>query len=94
MTRLRRGVWLRKLALFFFEADVGVTQSFELFLDDILIECGIRGYRYRIVDTNVKGVLPREVVQAAIVPTARFTEFSRGMWASSCHSFIYALQGG
>ena len=94
MTRLKRGVRLRKLTIFFLEADVGVTQSFELFLDDILIECGIRGYRYRIVDTNVKGVLPREVVQAVMVPTARFTEFSRGMWARSCLSFIYALPGG
>ena len=55
---------------FFLEADVGVTQSFEVFFDDILIGCGVRGYRSRIVDVNVKGVFPREVAQAVKVPTA------------------------
>ena len=68
---LRRGRRLRKLNFFFLEADVGVTQSFELFFDGILIGCRIRGYRCRIiVDANVKGVLPREVARAEMVPTA------------------------
>ena len=56
--------------LFFFEADVGVTQSFEFSVDGILIGCGVRGYRCRIVDANVNGVLPREVARVAKVPTA------------------------
>ena len=38
--------------------------------DDILIECEAHEYSCRIVDANVKRVLPREVAQAIMVPTA------------------------
>ena len=62
-------VGFEKLSFFFLEADVGVTQSFELFFDDVLIGCGVREYRCRVVDANLKGVLPREIAQAAMVPT-------------------------
>ena len=46
VARLRRGGRLQKFVFFFLEADdVGVTQSFELFFDAVLIGCRVRGYR-------------------------------------------------
>ena len=69
MVRLKRGGRLRFFLFFFLEADVGVTQLFELFFDDISIGYGVRGYRCRIIDANLKGVMPREVAQSAMVPT-------------------------
>ena len=83
------------LTCFSLEADVGVTQSFEFFFDGILIGCGVRGYhRGRIVDANnVKGVLPREVAQAAMVPTALVSRsLAEGCRQRSCLGFFYALQ--
>ena len=53
---------------FFFEADESATHSLDIFVD-ILIECEVHEYRCRLVDANVNRVLPREVAQAAIVPT-------------------------
>ena len=61
---------VRLVPSFFLEADVGVTQSFEFFLEDILIGCRVRKYRCCVVDSNVRGVLPRVVAQAKMVPTA------------------------
>ena len=40
-----------------------------VFPGDILLGCRVRDYFCRIVDANAKDVLPREVAQAAIVPT-------------------------
>ena len=61
-----------KLSFFFLEADKSMTQSFEFFPDDTLIGCKVAEYRCRIVDANVKGVLPREVVQETIFLTNSF----------------------
>ena len=69
VARLRRGSRLRKFHFFFFKADEGVTHSLDLFID-ILIEYEVHEYRCPlIVDVNVNRVLPREVAQAAMVPT-------------------------
>ena len=56
----------------FLAADEGVTQSFDFFLDGILIGCRVLENRCRIVDANVRGILPREVAQAGMVPTNSF----------------------
>ena len=52
---------------FLFKAAEGVTHSLDL--DDILIGCKVHEYRCRTVDANVNKVSPREVAQAAMVPT-------------------------
>ena len=56
----------------FSEADRGVTQSSLDFSDDILIGCEVYEYRCPTVDTNVIGVLQREVAQEAMVPSNSF----------------------
>ena len=53
---------------FFFKTDESATHSLDNFVD-IFIECEVHEYRCRLVDANVNRVLPREVAQAAIVPT-------------------------
>ena len=64
-----------------------MTQSFD-FPDDILIGCKVNEYRCRIVDANVKGVLPREVAQEAMVPMNSFLVEGCGQGDASielCH---------
>ena len=56
------------ILVFFLEADVGVTQSLEVFPEAMLVGCRVREFCCRVVDASVKGVLPRQVAQAAIVP--------------------------
>ena len=53
---------------FFSKADESVTHSLDLFVD-ILIEYEVHEHHCRLVDANVNRVLPREVAQAAMVPT-------------------------
>ena len=57
---------------FFLEADEGATQSFDSDFPGILIECEVHEYRRRIIDANVKEILPRVVAQEAMVPTNSF----------------------
>ena len=56
------------LTFFFFDAYEGVAHSLELFFDAILITCEEYEYRSPIIDAIVIRVLPREVVQAGMVP--------------------------
>ena len=87
-------VGFENLTFFFLGADVGVTQSFELFFNDILIRCRVREYRCRIVDANVRGVLPREVAQAATVPTTLVSRSLVGRCRQGAASvFILCLLG-
>ena len=45
-----------------------------------ILGCGESEYRCLKVDANARGVLPREVAQAVIVPTTlEFTELGREM---------------
>ena len=48
-----------------------MTQSFD-FPGDMLIGCEVHEYRCPTVDANVKGVLPREVPEEAMVPINSF----------------------
>ena len=94
MPRLVSGVeaGFENLTFFSLVANVGVTQSFEFLPDDILTCSRVCEYRRRIVDANVKGVLPREVAQVAKVPMALFSRSlvrvcGQGAASVSCVSF-------
>ena len=61
---------------FFFFAEEGATHSRAAGI----LKCGKSEYRWRKVDANVRGVLPREVAQALTVPTTlETTELGRVM---------------
>ena len=62
----RRGK-IKKITPFFLEAE-GVTHL-RVFFVDMLIGCEVHEYRCRIIEAIVNRVLPREVAQAAMVPT-------------------------
>ena len=64
------------ILFFFLEADVSVTQSLEAFPEAMLVGCRVREFYCCVVDASVKGVLPRQVAQAAMVP---MTLISRGL---------------
>ena len=59
---------VENILVFFLEADVGITESLEFFPEAMLVGCRVREFCCRVVDASVKGVLPRQVAQAAIAP--------------------------
>ena len=65
--------------------------------DGILMECGLHEYCCRIVDANVKRILPREVAQAVMVLTTIVSRSGvrhvRQGAASGWTRFIYTLLG-